>query len=137
MASCSFNLFLSVYLRLMCTARIISGDYLNLIFLSFNCCYSCLSALPGHLGNLHHYHLSPVLYFPCLLYSLHSGTGCLINSLLSVCLPPQDTQSTGVVPDDSGSVLMDDTSSQWSAVADTEEERRSALEKSMYGFLSM
>uniref|UniRef100_A0A3Q3EEF2 Rho guanine nucleotide exchange factor 25 n=1 Tax=Kryptolebias marmoratus TaxID=37003 RepID=A0A3Q3EEF2_KRYMA len=44
----------------------------------------------------------------------------------------QDTQSTGVLPDDSGSVLMDDTSSQWSAVADTEEERRSALEKSMY-----
>ncbi|XP_044067299.1 rho guanine nucleotide exchange factor 25 isoform X3 [Siniperca chuatsi] len=44
----------------------------------------------------------------------------------------QDTQSTSVLPDDSGSVLMDDTSSQWSAVADTEEERRSALEKSMY-----
>nr|XP_046252900.1 rho guanine nucleotide exchange factor 25 isoform X2 [Scatophagus argus] len=44
----------------------------------------------------------------------------------------QDTQSTSVLPDDSGSVLMDDTSSQWSAVADSEEERRSALEKSMY-----
>ncbi|MEQ2208797.1 hypothetical protein XENOCAPTIV_015211, partial [Xenoophorus captivus] len=44
----------------------------------------------------------------------------------------QDTQSTGVPPDDSESILMDDTSSQWSAVADTEEERRSALEKSMY-----
>ncbi|XP_030279463.1 rho guanine nucleotide exchange factor 25 isoform X3 [Sparus aurata] len=44
----------------------------------------------------------------------------------------QDTQSTSVLPDDSGSVLMDDTSSQWSAAADTEEERRSALEKSMY-----
>uniref|UniRef100_UPI0037E9C97B rho guanine nucleotide exchange factor 25 isoform X3 n=1 Tax=Semicossyphus pulcher TaxID=241346 RepID=UPI0037E9C97B len=42
----------------------------------------------------------------------------------------QDTQFS-VLPDDSGS-LMDDTSSQWSAVADTEEERRSALEKSMY-----
>ncbi|GLD46076.1 rho guanine nucleotide exchange factor 25-like isoform X3, partial [Lates japonicus] len=44
----------------------------------------------------------------------------------------QDTQSTSVLPDDSVSVLMDDTSSQWSAAADTEEERRSALEKSMY-----
>ncbi|XP_056279388.1 rho guanine nucleotide exchange factor 25 isoform X2 [Pseudoliparis swirei] len=44
----------------------------------------------------------------------------------------QDTQSSCVLPDDSSSVLMDDTSSQWSAVADTEEERRSALEKSMY-----
>ncbi|XP_040008963.1 rho guanine nucleotide exchange factor 25 isoform X2 [Xiphias gladius] len=44
----------------------------------------------------------------------------------------QDAQSTGVLPDDSGSVLMDDTSSQWSAAADTEEERRSALEKSLY-----
>uniref|UniRef100_A0A3P9LYD8 Rho guanine nucleotide exchange factor 25 n=1 Tax=Oryzias latipes TaxID=8090 RepID=A0A3P9LYD8_ORYLA len=43
-----------------------------------------------------------------------------------------DTQSTGVFPDDSVSTLMDDTSSQWSAAADTEEERRSALEKSMY-----
>lgn len=29
---------------------------------------------------------------------------------------------------------MDDTSSQWSAAADTEEERKSALEKSMYVF---
>ncbi|XP_023139572.1 rho guanine nucleotide exchange factor 25 isoform X2 [Amphiprion ocellaris] len=44
----------------------------------------------------------------------------------------QDTQSTSVLPDDSGSVSMDDTSSQWSAAADTEEERKSALEKSMY-----
>ncbi|KAM4570403.1 rho guanine nucleotide exchange factor 25 isoform 1-T1 [Fundulus diaphanus] len=44
----------------------------------------------------------------------------------------QDTRSTGAPPDDSESVLMDDTSSQWSTVADTEEERRSALEKSMY-----
>ncbi|KAM8862717.1 rho guanine nucleotide exchange factor 25 isoform 3-T3 [Spinachia spinachia] len=44
----------------------------------------------------------------------------------------QDTHSTSVLPEDSSSVLMDDTSSQWSAAADTEEERRSALEKSMY-----
>lgn len=57
---------------------------------------------------------------------------------LSVCLSvpqsPQDTQPTSVLPDDSSSVLMDDTSSQWSAAADSEEERRSALEKSMYVF---
>ncbi|KAK2851385.1 hypothetical protein Q5P01_007661 [Channa striata] len=44
----------------------------------------------------------------------------------------QDTQFTSILPEDSGSVLMDDTSSQWSSAADTEEERRSALEKSMY-----
>ncbi|XP_029910768.1 rho guanine nucleotide exchange factor 25 isoform X2 [Myripristis murdjan] len=44
----------------------------------------------------------------------------------------QDAQSASILPDDSGSVLMDDTSSQSSAAADTEEERRSALEKSMY-----
>ncbi|XP_047440501.1 rho guanine nucleotide exchange factor 25 isoform X3 [Mugil cephalus] len=44
----------------------------------------------------------------------------------------QDTQSASVQQEDSESVLMDDTSSQWSSAADTEEERRSALEKSMY-----
>lgn len=44
----------------------------------------------------------------------------------------QDTLSTVVGPEDSASVIMDDTSSQSSAPADTEEERRSALEKSMY-----
>ncbi|XP_053706525.1 rho guanine nucleotide exchange factor 25 isoform X2 [Synchiropus splendidus] len=40
----------------------------------------------------------------------------------------------GFLQEDSGSVQTDDTSSQWSAAAaaDTEEERRSALEKSMY-----
>ncbi|XP_037629959.1 rho guanine nucleotide exchange factor 25 isoform X1 [Sebastes umbrosus] len=49
----------------------------------------------------------------------------------------QDTQSTSVLPDDSCSVLMDDTSSQWSTAADTEEERRSALEKSMYVLMEL
>lgn len=39
-----------------------------------------------------------------------------------------------MLPDDSGSVLLDDTSSQWSASADTEEEKRNSLEKSMYVF---
>ena len=46
--------------------------------------------------------------------------------------PTQDTQSTTVLPEDNVSVLMDDTSSQWSAAADTEEERSLALEKSVY-----
>lgn len=56
-----------------------------------------------------------------------------------MCLSPpqQDTQSTSVLPDDSGSVLMDDTASQWSAAADSEEERKSALEKSMYVFFAI
>ncbi|XP_068187884.1 rho guanine nucleotide exchange factor 25 isoform X2 [Antennarius striatus] len=58
----------------------------------------------------------------------------ITNSLIGCTSMPniQDTQSTSIVPDDSGSVLMDDTSSQWSTVADSEEERGSALEKSMY-----
>ncbi|XP_062314519.1 rho guanine nucleotide exchange factor 25 isoform X2 [Osmerus eperlanus] len=45
---------------------------------------------------------------------------------------PQDTQPTNALLEDDSSVQMDDASSQSSAVADTEEERRSALEKSMY-----
>ncbi|XP_059189939.1 rho guanine nucleotide exchange factor 25 isoform X2 [Centropristis striata] len=49
----------------------------------------------------------------------------------------QETQSSSVLPDDSGSVLMDDTSSQWSAAADTEEERRTASEKSMYVLMEL
>lgn len=44
----------------------------------------------------------------------------------------QDTQSTCVGPEDSASVILDDTSSHSSVAADTEEDRRSALEKSMY-----
>ncbi|KAL6483037.1 hypothetical protein MHYP_G00079090 [Metynnis hypsauchen] len=46
--------------------------------------------------------------------------------------PIQNTQSSNLQPEDSGSVLVDDTSSQSSATIDSEEERRSALEKSMY-----
>lgn len=49
-------------------------------------------------------------------------------------LSPQDTQSTCVGPEDSASVILDDTSSHSSVAADTEEDRRSALEKSMYVF---
>ncbi|XP_030624647.1 rho guanine nucleotide exchange factor 25 [Chanos chanos] len=44
----------------------------------------------------------------------------------------QNTQSTLLQAEDNGSVLMDDNSSQSSATVDSEEERRSALEKSMY-----
>uniref|UniRef100_A0A674APN5 Rho guanine nucleotide exchange factor 25 n=1 Tax=Salmo trutta TaxID=8032 RepID=A0A674APN5_SALTR len=44
----------------------------------------------------------------------------------------QDIQSTNVCPDDNVSVLMDNTPSQSSVAADSEEERRSALEKSIY-----
>ncbi|XP_024915036.1 rho guanine nucleotide exchange factor 25 isoform X2 [Cynoglossus semilaevis] len=60
--------------------------------------------------------------------------GYITDSLIGRASLPnnQDTQSTSVLPDDSGSMLMDDTCSQWSAVAETEEERRSAAEKSMY-----
>lgn len=62
----SLNLFLSIYLCLMWTAQIINIDNLNLIFLSFNLYSSCLSALSGHLGNLHHYLFSAALYLPLL-----------------------------------------------------------------------
>nr|XP_009295232.1 rho guanine nucleotide exchange factor 25 isoform X1 [Danio rerio] len=44
----------------------------------------------------------------------------------------QISQCTSQQADDNGSVLMDDNSSQSSACADTEEDRKSALEKSMY-----
>lgn len=73
----------------------------------------------------------------CLLYSWHDPHywhRTFDKQFVCLSLPPQDTQSIGVLPDDSESVLMDDTSSQWSAAADTEEERKSALEKSMYVF---
>lgn len=55
-------LTLYLFFSMCVTACIINNN--NLIFLSFNLCYSCLSALPGHPGNLHHYHFSPALYLP-------------------------------------------------------------------------
>ncbi|XP_061909082.1 rho guanine nucleotide exchange factor 25 isoform X2 [Entelurus aequoreus] len=63
--------------------------------------------------------------------------GYITDSLIGCTSLPHtqdtlDTQSTSVVADDSASILMDDTCSQWSSAADTEEERRSALEKSLY-----
>ncbi|XP_016112290.1 rho guanine nucleotide exchange factor 25 isoform X1 [Sinocyclocheilus grahami] len=44
----------------------------------------------------------------------------------------QITQCTSLQADDNGSALMDDNSSQSSATIDSEEDRKSALEKSMY-----
>ncbi|CAL8319915.1 unnamed protein product [Merluccius merluccius] len=73
---------------------------------------------------------SPEDLSPATLHSPSYVTDSLIGCT-SLSLT-QDTQSTNPVPDDSVSAVMDDTSSQSSAVADTEEDRRSALEKSMY-----
>ncbi|KAG7262114.1 hypothetical protein CRUP_019502, partial [Coryphaenoides rupestris] len=44
----------------------------------------------------------------------------------------QDPQTPDWPPDDSGSVWLDDTAGQSSTAADTEEDRRRALEKSIY-----
>ncbi|KAJ8257472.1 hypothetical protein GJAV_G00185960 [Gymnothorax javanicus] len=60
----------------------------------------------------------------CYLSDLLQGDGTLTHT--------QDNQSTNPEADDDGSTLMDDTSSQSSATIDSEEERKSALEKSMY-----
>lgn len=60
--------------------------------------------------------------------------GLCCKKPLCLCVSVQDAQMTTALPDDSCSVLIDDTSSQWSSTADSEEERRSALEKSMYVF---
>ncbi|XP_029689850.1 rho guanine nucleotide exchange factor 25 isoform X1 [Takifugu rubripes] len=73
---------------------------------------------------------SPEDLSPAMLQSPSYITDSLIGC---TSLPnTQDAQMTTALPDDGGSVLMDDTSSQWSSVADSEEEKRSALEKSMY-----
>uniref|UniRef100_A0A8C1GCE6 Rho guanine nucleotide exchange factor 25 n=1 Tax=Cyprinus carpio TaxID=7962 RepID=A0A8C1GCE6_CYPCA len=53
-----------------------------------------------------------------------------IHSYPALCL--QITQCTSLQADDMCSALMDDNSSQSSATIDSEEDRRSALEKSMY-----
>ncbi|KAJ8265503.1 hypothetical protein COCON_G00146020 [Conger conger] len=58
------------------------------------------------------------------LSELLQGDGTLTHT--------QDNQSTSPQADDDGFTLMDDTSSQSSATIDSEEERRSAMEKSMY-----
>ncbi|XP_062397299.1 rho guanine nucleotide exchange factor 25 [Sardina pilchardus] len=55
--------------------------------------------------------------------SLHGSTSMGLTQI---------TQSTTLQSEDNASLLMDDTSSHSSATVDSEEERRSALEKSMY-----
>lgn len=45
---------------------------------------------------------------------------------------PQNLQVSNLQLEGNGSVLMDDTSSQSSVAVDSEEERKIALEKSMY-----
>ncbi|KAJ8358713.1 hypothetical protein SKAU_G00152380 [Synaphobranchus kaupii] len=63
----------------------------------------------------------------------------LCNSYLSDLLQgahtlthTQNHQSSNPLPDEDGSTLVDDTSSQSSVATDSEEERKSALEKSIY-----
>lgn len=72
------------------------------------------------------------MFFSPSIHPQHQASAVKSTSVCLVCV--QDAQMTTVLPDDSGSVLIDDTSSQWSSTADSEEERRSALEKSMYVF---
>lgn len=104
------------------------------IFQSLLLVFACSSLLPWQPASLAL--LASSFYLLCLPYSRNDSQFWTQTDKQFLCLslPRQDTQSTGVFPDDSGSTLMDDTSSQWSAAADTEEERRSALEKSMYVF---
>lgn len=74
------------------------------------------------------------VFFPPSIHAQHWASAVKKKPLcLSVSV--QDAQMSTALPDDSGSVLIDDTSSQWSSTADSEEERRSALEKSMYVFV--
>uniref|UniRef100_A0A3B4AKZ1 DH domain-containing protein n=1 Tax=Periophthalmus magnuspinnatus TaxID=409849 RepID=A0A3B4AKZ1_9GOBI len=66
----------------------------------------------------------------CTFDDALSAVSYAVTQWSSICF--QDTLSTVAGPEDITSVIMDDASSQSSAPADTEEERRSALEKSMY-----
>lgn len=92
---------------------------------------SLLSSLSVYIYLYSFFFVNPFIFFFCPHWTARPFF------CLPVCPSPpqQDTQSTSALPDDSGSVLMDDTASQWSAAADSEEERKSALEKSMYVFL--
>lgn len=129
------------FIRRRHTARIINCDHLNPIA-SFPLSSPRSRWQPASLPSLSPLYIYIyIIFFFFPLSTLSSSifcphwTACLFVCL-PVCpsLPRQDTQSTSALPDDSGSVLMDDTSSQWSAAADSEEERKSALEKSMYVF---
>ncbi|XP_029549871.1 rho guanine nucleotide exchange factor 25-like isoform X2 [Salmo trutta] len=68
----------------------------------------------------------------------YSPTHPLCHSYLSDLLQDRDTHSLNhhystILPgEEDGSSLIDDSTSQWSATMDSEEDRRSALEKSIY-----
>ncbi|XP_021465612.1 rho guanine nucleotide exchange factor 25 [Oncorhynchus mykiss] len=68
----------------------------------------------------------------------YSPTHPLCHSYLSDLLQDRDTHSLNhhystILPEEEdGSSLIDDSTSQWSATMDSEEDRRSALEKSIY-----
>uniref|UniRef100_A0A4W5QXV7 Rho guanine nucleotide exchange factor 25 n=1 Tax=Hucho hucho TaxID=62062 RepID=A0A4W5QXV7_9TELE len=68
----------------------------------------------------------------------YSPTHPLCHSYLSDLLQDRDTHclnhhSSTILPEEEdGSSLIDDSTSQWSATMDSEEDRRSALEKSIY-----
>ncbi|CAB1315021.1 unnamed protein product [Coregonus sp. 'balchen'] len=89
--------------------------------------YSILPCTDGDLGN---YGLvNPAAYSPA-----HP----LCHSYLSDLLQDRDThnmnhQCSTILPEEEdSSSLIDDSTSQWSATTDSEEDRRSALEKSIY-----
>ncbi len=74
--------------------------------------------------------LSPLSLQPSLEWkTFQHYVSSLIHSYPPLCL--QITQCTSLQADDNGSALMDDNSSQSSATIDSEEDRKSALEKSM------
>uniref|UniRef100_A0A8C7CXL1 Rho guanine nucleotide exchange factor 25 n=1 Tax=Oncorhynchus kisutch TaxID=8019 RepID=A0A8C7CXL1_ONCKI len=68
----------------------------------------------------------------------YSPAHTLCHSYLSDLLQNRDTHSlnhqssTILLEEEDGSSLIDDSTSQWSATMDSEEDRRSALEKSIY-----
>nr|XP_046167586.1 rho guanine nucleotide exchange factor 25-like isoform X1 [Oncorhynchus gorbuscha] len=68
----------------------------------------------------------------------YSPAPTLCHSYLSDLLQNRDTHSlnhqssTILLEEEDGSSLIDDSTSQWSATMDSEEDRRSALEKSIY-----
>ncbi|RXN11739.1 rho guanine nucleotide exchange factor 25-like isoform X1 [Labeo rohita] len=87
----------------------------------------------GQTQRLTHFYWKMV--FNYLVLVLFSVMKYSVTSCLSPCYPPlclQITQCTSLQADDNGSALMDDNSSQSSATIDSEEDRKSALEKSMY-----
>lgn len=79
--------------------------------------------LSCHQGNLHHYSKTTRALRQVLNIS---------HNRIILFFSPQNPQPSYLELEGNGSVLMDDTSSQSSVTVDSEEERKSALEKSMY-----